>query len=229
MIKFNEVTWYSKLAAVIFFLAVLPILTFYIGMEYEKTEEAMMPPSVVTSSPTVTNTSGYELLTYTNAKYGWSFKYPSTWKVTENKDGTSVSVDSSARAASLNPESKATFPKFTLNFSTVKKTDFGTVNSKWGIITFDLKKNALVADSCLPVSTRIGVKQGEALFQYTGSLMSTPAYSGSAIVTDKDYLVIVSSEMYDSIDDTLAEGAGIIYATFQLAPEVYSIIPQCAQ
>lgn len=37
MIKFNEVTWYSKLAALIFFIVVLPALTFYIGVQYEKT------------------------------------------------------------------------------------------------------------------------------------------------------------------------------------------------
>ena len=36
MIKFNEVTWYSKLASVIVCLGLLPILIFYIGVEYEK-------------------------------------------------------------------------------------------------------------------------------------------------------------------------------------------------
>ena len=34
-IKLNEVTWYSKLGAVILFLGVLPTVTFYIGMKYE--------------------------------------------------------------------------------------------------------------------------------------------------------------------------------------------------
>lgn len=36
MITFTEVTWYSKLAAVIFFIGVLPVLTFYIGMKYQE-------------------------------------------------------------------------------------------------------------------------------------------------------------------------------------------------
>lgn len=36
-IEFNKVTWYSKWGAVILFLIVLPILTFYIGREYQKT------------------------------------------------------------------------------------------------------------------------------------------------------------------------------------------------
>lgn len=42
MIKFNEVTWYSKLAAVIFFIGVLPILIFYIGIQYEKTKSVFI-------------------------------------------------------------------------------------------------------------------------------------------------------------------------------------------
>lgn len=33
----NKVTWYSKLLAAIFFIFVVPILTFYIGKEYENT------------------------------------------------------------------------------------------------------------------------------------------------------------------------------------------------
>jgi hypothetical protein len=36
MIKFNEVTWYSKLAAVIFFLVIVPLLVFYIGTQYQE-------------------------------------------------------------------------------------------------------------------------------------------------------------------------------------------------
>ncbi len=36
-IKFNEVTWYSKLGAIILFILVVPCLTFYIGRQYEAT------------------------------------------------------------------------------------------------------------------------------------------------------------------------------------------------
>ena len=37
-IKFNEVTWYSKLGAVILFLVIVPSLMFYIGIKYEETK-----------------------------------------------------------------------------------------------------------------------------------------------------------------------------------------------
>jgi hypothetical protein len=37
MIKWNEYTWYSRLAAAIFFIIVLPIWTFYLGQKYQET------------------------------------------------------------------------------------------------------------------------------------------------------------------------------------------------
>lgn len=36
-IKFRTVTWYSKLFSILFFIAVLPVLTFYIGKQYQLT------------------------------------------------------------------------------------------------------------------------------------------------------------------------------------------------
>lgn len=36
-IQWNTVTWYSKLGAIILFILVVPMLTFYIGIQYEKT------------------------------------------------------------------------------------------------------------------------------------------------------------------------------------------------
>jgi hypothetical protein len=41
MIKWNEYTWYSKLAAAIFFIIVLPAWTFYIGIQYETTRAVL--------------------------------------------------------------------------------------------------------------------------------------------------------------------------------------------
>ena len=40
-IKFNEVTWYSKLAAVIMFILVIPALTFYLGMKVQETKDVL--------------------------------------------------------------------------------------------------------------------------------------------------------------------------------------------
>lgn len=35
MIKWNEVTWYSKLMSAVFILGVLPCVAFYIGIQYQ--------------------------------------------------------------------------------------------------------------------------------------------------------------------------------------------------
>ncbi len=39
MIEWNKVTWYSKLAAIIFFIGILPVLTFYIGTQYQEVKD----------------------------------------------------------------------------------------------------------------------------------------------------------------------------------------------
>ena len=40
-IKFNEVTWYSKLGAVVLFLLIVPILTFIVGRQYQETVDIL--------------------------------------------------------------------------------------------------------------------------------------------------------------------------------------------
>ncbi len=40
MIKFNEVTWYSRLAAIIFFLVAVPVIAFCIGARYQEVKDS---------------------------------------------------------------------------------------------------------------------------------------------------------------------------------------------
>jgi hypothetical protein len=87
MIKLNEVTWYSKLAAVIFFIGVLPVLTFYIGIQYQKTNDvfntetnsASFSESNTISNPQKISQINYEMVTVNN------FSIPQI-KDFENKD-----------------------------------------------------------------------------------------------------------------------------------------------
>jgi len=51
IIKWNEVTWYSKLGAVILFILVVPVLTFYIGRKYQETITIINTTPVVGESP----------------------------------------------------------------------------------------------------------------------------------------------------------------------------------
>ncbi len=54
-IKWNKVTWYSRWGAIILFIILLPILTFYIGRRYEETLQILnaepLQFSVVKASP----------------------------------------------------------------------------------------------------------------------------------------------------------------------------------
>jgi hypothetical protein len=42
-IRWNEVTWYSKLGAIILFVGVVPALSFYIGIKYQESIDAFAP------------------------------------------------------------------------------------------------------------------------------------------------------------------------------------------
>ena len=44
-IQLYEYTWYSKLATILFFLLVLPALSFYIGIQYDQTMQVLDPVS----------------------------------------------------------------------------------------------------------------------------------------------------------------------------------------
>ncbi len=50
-IKFNEVTWYSKLGAIILFILVVPVLTFCIGRKYQEVIDIQVVSVTNTSSP----------------------------------------------------------------------------------------------------------------------------------------------------------------------------------
>ena len=56
-IYWNKVTWYSKLLAIIFFIAILPTWTFYIGMQYEKTVDSYNVNDTPSQVSVPTNTS----------------------------------------------------------------------------------------------------------------------------------------------------------------------------
>lgn len=79
MIKFNEVTWYSKLAAILFFMGVLPLVTFYLGVQYgiviEQKRALESAVAIVPALPGVktgTTTIAYEMV----ASNAPGFTYP---------------------------------------------------------------------------------------------------------------------------------------------------------
>ena len=45
-IKWNKYTWYSKLGALILFILVIPVISFYIGMQYQSTVDTIGVPKL---------------------------------------------------------------------------------------------------------------------------------------------------------------------------------------
>lgn len=64
MIKWNEVTWYSKLLAIIFFVGVFPVLCFYIGKEYGEVKEQGNTKSTSQMVPISASNSSEEKIDY---------------------------------------------------------------------------------------------------------------------------------------------------------------------
>lgn len=69
-IQYNEVTWYSKLAAGILFIILLPALSFYIGKEYGEVKALVDSPAYVSKEPQkITIVSAPARVSTENVKY----------------------------------------------------------------------------------------------------------------------------------------------------------------
>jgi hypothetical protein len=92
MIKFNEVTPLSKLLAIIFFILVLPVLSFYIGKQYEQATSlniqnntSLNTNNIPSTNQNVAKTDTSTLKIYKNDTYHFQFQYPDTARLLETK------------------------------------------------------------------------------------------------------------------------------------------------
>ncbi len=87
-IKWHEVTWYSKLGAIILFLVVVPVLCFYIGMQYQavvdssyvpqSSQDSYHPQSSADENENRTPKPITGWQTYTTSN-GYTFVWPTGW------------------------------------------------------------------------------------------------------------------------------------------------------
>lgn len=49
-LEWNRVTWYSRLAALLVFLLMVPAVSFYVGTQYERTMEALAHADAVSNA-----------------------------------------------------------------------------------------------------------------------------------------------------------------------------------
>ena len=123
----TTVTTFSKILAGVLFVT-LPLVGFYLGMEYEKELTPKSSP-IVRSTPKSSTDSTADWKTYRIEKYEFEFKYPSDWKMRleEYPTTTKIFLDSNVestysedqRAMPTNP----IFEKYYISFALVSKRD----------------------------------------------------------------------------------------------------------
>ncbi len=230
-IKMNEVTWYSKLAALIFFLALLPAWAFYIGMVYQQSIDT---DSIATSLGVngAQNGSGTQLTSrYTDPIYKWSVTVPKGWTYKTNAGAGTVTfqtIKTSPSGMSNAPQSAV--PNASVTFSTRNTKQFIPVGTKAGNIIFDSARNALVDSSsapyrCLPVRTSYQTKTTPPIFEFGGSTMSTPAHAELAIITSDGAMIMMNEQQYENERVSLME----LYATITMPKGVTAVLPSCTQ
>lgn len=223
-----------SLISIVFILAILCIVALLLWGNIEVPKSA---PTTGTENATTTVTNQEENAPhiYTNQLYGWSFNYPKDWQVEENENKTGIEIVSHETVPSVrDPNQKS--PLFTLSISTIKKSDFKPTDTKMGNIRFDLAQNALVdaldtPSRCLRMSD---FNSKMKMVIYGGSNMSTPAYSNSAVITDKDYLILINESTYGNSETPTSEtsldvGKKMIFDSFTFPPGVSGITPDCAK
>lgn len=163
-----------------------------------------------------------EWTTYVNQRYGFSFQYPTGWKISEDVDGTGVKVQSG--------------DMLSIEFKAQENSAFSPIGTKMGDIRYDASLGALVDTldtpaRCLPSGSLMGINETLPAVVYGGSTMSDPAYVLSAILTDENYMILVNetNTYVSNRKDAARISAGKlkIYSTFALATTIKARAPKC--
>ena len=174
------------------------------------------------------STSNNELKTYSNSSNGFSFSYPSTWRIVSDPlDKNQIKITT---IDTVDNTGGASYPTYSITFKTTDKTFFNQPNrpiqTKYGEIAYDQNHNSILIDEqCRPVEDLEGSSlQG---VRYGGSLMSDPAYSDSAIVTTNKNIIIVHTEMGIAPSDATRGQIKAILDSFSLLNGNKVFIPVC--
>lgn len=174
-------------------------------------------PTTTTSSTQSQNQTTWN--TYSNAQNSFSFKYPSDWIISENSINNTVKISTKSKTVvgvdnSGNPVAYA--PDYSITFTKTDKTFFNQpINTKYGQVTYDEINNRVLIDGECRTVTALATSSIQGV-TYGGSLMSTPAYGDSAIVTKNKDIIIVHTEQVDAMTDDLLIQVKTIMDSFTL-------------
>jgi hypothetical protein len=237
MIYLTKFFQYAKLVFILFIGSLL-VFTFYIL--FKDNFSGFFREDVLPSSESELNAE-YEAPSlkhkvYTDTDGLWSFEYPNDWVLKEYPATKRVSLFSSELTSFVEGSGRYS-PVFSVTFSNQKKTDFVSVGTKVGNISFSSREGALVDSSdtnirCLPTVPLLGKNKSISAFMYGGSLMSTPAYWNYAVLTDREYLVLLSVDSYGNLDNGLLQSKfeaekKHVFDSFKLLGDIKAFVPAC--
>lgn len=169
------------------------------------------PTSSVTPAP-IPSIALNEIKTYKNDQYGLSFHYPSSWIITDNPSKKSISIKSDTTYS----ESNYSMPAEEITITSTNSSFFNPqINTKYGSISYDNNLRSLVDNGeaparCMPATPLFGSTNLKGI-TYSGSNMSTPAYSTSAVITSNGTIFIVNRSTGGSNSDpTSVQGLAVI-------------------
>ena len=181
-IKWNKVTWYSKLIAAVLFIVILPTWTFFLGAQFQEVEGLLKQNQVhkeVTAHQQAWNT-------YSNSAYGFTLSHPDSMPIAEGMfhvSGTSYSIGRSvllevhpeqdtfstleAEVDRLVAERKEASAQSAASVSvTATKTTLGNVSG------YLIKQQA--ADALMNTDETFIVDHGNFLYSFTYSYQANP-------------------------------------------------------
>lgn len=177
-----------------------------------------------TAVPTTTDSK-----TYSNNDYGFSFNYPSSWKISEDKVNKEVTISTNEI---LPGADGSTYPSASITFKASNKTFFDNLRpTKIGVITYNENKSTIFADGdrCLKSNRLLGsLNSSVESITYGGSTMSTPAYGDSAILTTNGAIIIVHNAE-DVFTPELRNQYSLIANSFKLLNGNQVFVPDCAK
>ncbi len=225
----------KNIIIIILLIIIILILGYVAFLKPEKVNQDTVanyqPP--VTNTPAVTPSQNNPTPVATNIKTytspdGFSFNYPSSWKLSEDLIKKEVTINTNDNALLVENH---TYPSWSITFKATDKTFFTQqrISTKMGIITYDENTKALMSDSCLKATQLFGSNPPIQSITYGGSLMSDPAYSDSAILTTTGEIIIVHSQQGAVITPELSNQLSQIASSFKLLNGNTVFVPECAR
>jgi len=216
------------------------------------TDSTVINEAAVPVVPKATNTqtppASTSMKTYSNTGLGFSFNYPSDWRLTEDTLKKEVTIDTNdIGGTNLENRDNPTYPSWKITFKAIDKSYFTQqrISTKMGIITYDETLKAFTVDdngdlpggsTCLKAVQLFGSNPPNPnntsaiqSINYGGSLMSDPAYSDSAILTNNGEIIIIHSQQGTAATPELMNQLSKIASSFKLLNGNTVFVPACAK